>query len=199
MAASPGNLPVPGVAVVLAGGKSSRLGRDKAALRVDGTPMLARMVELAGRFCPVVAVSGRDPSAIAPGIPWFLDEDPGHGPIGGILTALTRFGVPCLVLSCDLPRLDEATLETLLSAWRARPPHAVMTTFEQAETGFIEALVAVYEPGAAPLLRAAKEEGCRKLSRAIPAALRHSVVYSVDDGQAFFNVNTPADLAQILP
>jgi molybdopterin-guanine dinucleotide biosynthesis protein A len=193
----------PEVAVVLAGGKSSRLGQDKAALCIDGKPMLARMIELAGRFCPVVAVSGRDPSAVAPGVPpdvpWFLDEDPGHGPIGGILTALTRFGAPCLVLSCDLPLLDEATLEALLDAWRNRPAHAVMTTFEQAETGFIEALVAVYEPQAAPILRAAMKEGCRKLSRAIPAALRHSVVYSVADGGAFFNVNTPADLAQILP
>ena len=51
---------------------------------------------------------------------------------------------------------------------------------------------------AAPVLRLAKEEGCRKLSRAIPAALRHCVIYSVRDGRPFFNVNTPADLAEIL-
>ena len=51
----------PDTAVILAGGKSLRLGQDKAAVRVEGLPMLARMVELARRFCPVVAVSGRDP------------------------------------------------------------------------------------------------------------------------------------------
>jgi molybdenum cofactor guanylyltransferase len=186
------------IAVILAGGKSRRLGQDKAAVLLDGLPMLARMVELARRFCPVVAVSGRDPSPLAPGLTWFLDQEPGIGPMGGIITALERYQKPCLVLSCDLPLLDDSTVERLLVAWRARPSETVLTTFEQAETGFIEALVAVYEPEAAAVLRRAKEEGCRKLSRAIPAALRHCVVYSVRDGRPFFNVNTPVDLAEIL-
>jgi molybdopterin-guanine dinucleotide biosynthesis protein A len=188
----------PEVAVILAGGKSRRLGQDKAAVQVDGLPMLKRMVDLARRFCPVVAVSGRDPSPLANGVAWFLDHEPGIGPMGGIITALERYQKPCLVLSCDLPLLDESTLEKLLIAWRTRPTSAVLTTFEQAETGFIESLVAVYQPEAAAILRHAKEEGCRKLSRAIPAALRHCVVYSVRDGRPFFNVNTPADLAEIL-
>lgn len=161
--------------------------------------MLARMVELAGRFCPVVAVAGRDPGPLVPAVPWFLDAEPGLGPMGGIITALERFRTPCLVLSCDLPRLGAPTLKKLLEAWRCKPAGAVMTTFEQAETGFIEALVAVYEPEASALLRRANEEGCRKLSRAIPAALRHCVVYRVKDGAPFFNVNTPDDLAEILP
>ncbi|MFP5239023.1 MAG: molybdenum cofactor guanylyltransferase [Acidobacteriota bacterium] len=188
----------PGVAVVLAGGKSRRLGRDKAAVVVDGQPMLARMVRLAGNFCPAVAVSGRDPAPLVQGVPWFLDAQTGLGPLGGIVTALERYGTACLVLSCDLPLLDSATLEILLAAWRSRPKHAVMTTFQQIETGFIEALVAIYEPQAAPLLRRASEEGCRKLSRAIPAALRHVVMYSTADARPFFNVNTPADLASVL-
>jgi len=119
----------PDVAVILAGGKSRRLGQDKAAVQVDGLPMLARMVALARRFCPVVAVSGRDPSALAPGLTWFLDQESGIGPMGGIITALERYQKPCLVLSCDLPLLDESTVERLLEAWRARPSWAVMTTF----------------------------------------------------------------------
>jgi len=188
----------PEVAVVLAGGKSRRLGQDKAAVQVDGLPMLERMVELARRFCPVVAVSGRDPSPLVNGLTWFLDLEPGLGPMGGIITALDRYQKPCLVLSCDLPLLDEATVERLLAAWRTRPANTVLTTFEQAETGFIEALVAIYEPEAAAVLLRAKEEGCRKLSRAIPAALRHCVIYSVRDRRPFFNVNTPSDLAEVL-
>lgn len=186
-------------AVILAGGKSRRLGRDKAAVELAGQAMLARMVSLARCVCPNVFISGRDPAPLVTDVPWFLDEAPGLGPLGGIITALERFQRACLILSCDLPLLDEATLRTLLAAWRLRPEGSVMTTFEQAETGFIEALVAVYEPQAALLLRRANEEGCRKLSRAIPAAFRHTVVYSVRQGRPFFNVNTPADLAQIIP
>lgn len=187
----------PGVAVVLAGGQSRRLGRDKAAVLVDGRPLLERMTGLAGRLCPVVAVSGRDPGPLSGVADWFLDDMPGNGPIGGILTALERYGVSCLVLSCDLPFLDQATLETLLAAWRAKPAHCVLTTFEQIETGYIESLVGVYEPGAAPILREALENGVRKLSRTIPANLRHTVRYRVRDSRPFFNVNTPAELRQV--
>ena len=189
----------PEVAIILAGGKSRRLGRDKAALEIGGQPLLVRMAELARRFCPIVAVSGRDPAPLLQGVPWFLDEIPGLGPLGGIATALTRYNTSCLVLSCDLPLLDEQTLTGLIAAWRVHPKGTAMTTFEQAETGFIEALVAVYEPEAAALLRRANEQGCRKLSQAIPAALRHSLIYSVKEGRPFFNVNTPGDLAAIIP
>jgi molybdopterin-guanine dinucleotide biosynthesis protein A len=184
----------PGAAVVLAGGKSLRLGRDKAAVDVGGRSLLARMVNLARRFCPLTVVAGRDPAPLVAGVPWFLDDLPGIGPMGGIVTALERIGLPCLVLSCDLPLLDEATLAKLLDAWRARPEETVMTTFVQTWTGYIEALVAVYQPEAAAVLRRANEKGCRKLSKAIPAALRHCVPYGADESRPFFNVNTQEDL-----
>jgi molybdopterin-guanine dinucleotide biosynthesis protein A len=189
----------PGAAVILAGGKSRRLGRDKAAVEVGGRAMLARMVDLSRRFCKVTVVVGRDPAPLVTGVPWFLDDLPEAGPLGGIVTVLERLRVSCLILSCDLPLLDEPTLARLLDAWRARPEGTVMTTYEQAWTGYIEALVAVYQPEAAALLRRAYEQGCRKLSRAIPAALRHCVVYGADESRPFFNLNTPEDLADLLP
>lgn len=181
-------------AVILAGGKSLRLGQDKAALDVDGKPLLARMVELAERCCANVCVSGRDPAPFGIQVPWCADQTQGLGPIGGIMTALERFATPCLVLSCDLPFLNGSTLRRLLEAWRTKPPHAAMTTFEQAETGFIEALVAVYEPSALPILRTAAANGCFKLSRAIPRELRHCVIYTAEENHPFFNLNTPCEL-----
>ncbi|GFK95662.1 putative molybdenum cofactor guanylyltransferase [Fundidesulfovibrio magnetotacticus] len=187
----------PPAAVILAGGQSRRLGRDKAAVLMEGRTLLERAVALAGNFCAEVAVSGRDPGPL-PGVScWFLDERPGNGPMGGILTALERFRAPCLVLSCDLPFLDRSTLGTLLAAWRTRPPHALMTTFAQIETDYIEALVSVYEPGAADVMRRALDQGQRKLSRAFPPALRHDVPYTVANARPFFNVNTPEELRQV--
>ena len=161
---------------------------------MDGQPLLARMSVLARRFCSQVVVCGRDPGHLSPGLPWFLDDTPGLGPLGGIITTLKRINASCLMLSCDLPHLDAATVEKLLDAWRTRPPGTMLTTFLQQETGFIEALVAVWEPQALPLLLAANEKGCRKLSRTIPAALTHCVPYSLQDAHPFFNVNTPEDL-----
>lgn len=181
-------------AVILAGGKSRRLGRDKAALDMGGQTLLARTVALALKFCPNVCVLGRDPAPCGVQVPWWPDDTQGLGPIGGIMTALERLARPCLVLSCDLPFLDDQTLKRLLAAWRDRPVHTLLTTFEQAETGFIEALVAVYEPGALPRLRISVAAGCHKLSRALPPELLHTVVYSEEQNRPFFNLNTPGEL-----
>lgn len=189
-------LNTPDVAVVMAGGQSRRLGRDKAALLVDGMTLLARTIRLAGRFCPLVAVSGRDPAFSGAPAPWFADAYPGLGPLGGVTTALARFGCACLVLSCDLPHMNDPTLVRLLQAWEEREPDTLMTTFEQAETGRIEALVAVYQPEAEPLLRQALHQGRLKLSAAIPRERRHHVVYTWAESRPFFNVNTPEDLAE---
>ena len=181
--------------LVLAGGKSSRLGRDKVTVPVSGVSLLSRTAHLAKRFCGEVYVSGRDPGPMQVSFPWLADDVPGMGPMGGILTGLDKLGSTLLVLACDLPMLNETTLDRLLDAHLRRPPSAVMTTFRQVETGYIESLVAVYEPGAAPYLRQSGRSGLYKLSRAVPEAVRHHVDYSQAESSVFFNINYPADLA----
>ncbi len=181
--------------LVLAGGKSTRLGTDKVVLPVSGGTLLARSVALASRFCSQVWVSGRNPLGLDVDAPWLPDDTPGMGPLGGILTGLAHIGGPLLVLACDLPLMDEATVARLIEARERRPEQAVMTTFLQSSTGYIEALVAVYEAGAAPLLAEAGERGMYKLSRAVPPEVRHHVPYGQDESHVFFNVNYPADLA----
>lgn len=190
--------------MVLAGGKSTRLGRDKVVEFVDGRPLLARMTALAGQVCRSVVISGRNPASLEEFPPevrrlgWVADEGPGSGPIRGIATCLRRLGGPMLALACDLPLLDTDTLERLLDAHAQRPPHAVMTTFLQPTTGYIEALVSVYEADALPLLEAAAAAGMFKLSRAIPFELRHHIPYAPEEAHVFFNINYPADLAMLM-
>jgi len=181
--------------LILAGGKSTRLGTDKVVLPLSGRTLLARMVTLASRFCPQVWISGRNPENLDVNAPWLPDDQPGMGPLGGILTGLQRIGGPLLVLACDLPLLDEATVSKLLAAREQRPAQAVMTTFLQPDTGFIESLVAVYEQDAQPLLAVAGQQGLLKLSRAVPPEVRHHVPYSQQEATVFFNINYPADLA----
>lgn len=185
----------PSTALVLAGGKSLRLGRDKVMLSYCGESLLERMVRLAASFCPRVVVSGRDPGGLGLDIPWLPDETTGLGPLGGILTGLRRLRGPLLVLACDLPVLDRNTLLRLFAAWERRPESAVMTTFLQPDTGYIESLVAIYEQAAEPFLSAAAAGGLFKLSRAIPPEYRWHVPYTHAESGAFFNVNFPADFA----
>lgn len=181
--------------VVLAGGKSTRLGRDKAFVAWRGDDLLGQAVRRLQAVLPEVWVVGRDPAAHALDVPWLLDQVPGLGPAGGVLTVLKSLGRSCLVTSCDLPLLTEEILASLLAAWRKRPSDRVMTTFLQTETGYIESLVAVYEPEAAEIIENALARGVRKLSAIFTPQLRHHIPYSKDDAMPFFNVNFPADLA----
>jgi molybdenum cofactor guanylyltransferase len=193
MSASGENL----LGVVLAGGKSSRMGRDKAWLTFFGQPMLCRVAEIVSRVTGELLISGRDPAAFGINAPWLPDETLDVGPAGGVLTVLAATGRPCLVVSCDLPFLTESTLELLLAAWKHRPASALMTTFRIVETGYIESLVAVYDPQGVPLLQQCLERGERRLSAIFPENVRCHIDYSKADGamaRAFFNVNSPPDL-----
>lgn len=183
--------------VVLAGGKSSRMGRDKAWLTFFGQPMLCRVADVLARVTGEILISGRDPSVFGLDAPWLPDATPNVGPAGGVLTVLAARARPCLVLSCDLPFLDEATLVRLVTAWRHRPDQALMTTYRIVESGYIESLVAVYEPGGVALLRQNLARGERRLSAIFPEQRRFHLDYSRGDApaaRAFFNVNSPPDL-----
>ena len=182
--------------VVLAGGKSSRMGRDKAWLTFFGQPLLRRVADVLARVTGEVFVSGRDPAPFGLTVPWLPDEMPELGPAGGILTVLSAVRRSCLVVSCDLPFLDEATLHRLVAAWRERPAGAVMTTFRIVETGFVESLVAVYDPEGVEILRRHLERGQRRLSAIFPDTRRWHIDYSAasPEARAFFNVNSPPDL-----
>lgn len=183
--------------IVLAGGKSSRLGHDKTRIVFSGVSLLSRSVDLLKRHCDMVHVVGRLPEDHGLNVPSFLDAVPGCGPAGGVATALRRLGRSCLVLSCDLPLMDDQTLRRLKAGWREKPDTALMTTFQQEDTGYIEALVSVYEPGALPLLERAFEQRLYQLNRILTGPMRHHIPYPRSEATPFFNVNHPADLSML--
>lgn len=184
-------------ALILAGGKSTRLGQDKVGLHWSGSIMLRRMMNLATPFCDQVFVSGRNPDQHKIDAPWIPDQYTGIGPIGGIISGLRTLGTPLLVLACDLPLLDSESLTLLLGENARRPKEKVMTTFLQKETGFIESLIAVYQPSALEWLEESAENGIYKLSRAIPPEKRHHIEYSAAESNTFFNINYPKDLEKL--
>lgn len=185
--------------VILAGGKSSRMGRDKAWLTFFGQPLLCRVADVLSRVTGELFVSGRDPAPFGINAPWLPDERPELGPAGGVLTVLAATRRPCLVVSCDLPFLDVATLVRLVEAWRRRPAPALMTTFRIVETGYVESLVAIYDPPGVTLLRHHLDRGQRRLSAIFSEDRRWHIDYHKTDttsARAFFNVNSPPDLTR---
>lgn len=101
--------------VVLAGGASRRMGQPKAALLMEGEPLLHRVVRLLGEALPAVIVVG-DPTVaeLVPETRLIADAFPGRGPLGGLRTAFDATDVPWLFLvACDMPFLRPALIRAM--------------------------------------------------------------------------------------
>ncbi len=133
--------------LLLTGGRSRRMQRDKLALEYGGQPQLARAMALLEplverSFISVRADQRNDPQRSA--FPCITDVLPDIGPIGGIHAALCAHPEAAwLVLAGDLPFLDTATLQQLIAA---RAPQRLATAFRSSHDGKPEPLCAIFEP-----------------------------------------------------
>jgi molybdopterin-guanine dinucleotide biosynthesis protein A len=114
-------------AFVLAGGKSSRMGQDKALLEIAGQPLIERTVDFARAVAhPVRGVGGASRFASL-NLDAVEDDFPGQGPLGGIATALRATNTEWnLILACDLPYLTREWLEYLTHRSQKSPADAVV-------------------------------------------------------------------------
>lgn len=182
--------------LVLAGGRSSRMGRDKAALEYAGRSQLERAFALLDPlvsrcFVSVRADQQHDP--LRARFPQIVDAAPGvEGPAAGILSALRAHPQSAwLVLACDLPFLDAGTLQHLIAR---RDPTRTATAFRSNHDGLPEPLCAIYEPAARSALEAFVAGG-----RICPRKfLIQSDALLLDQPRAesLDNVNTPTELEE---
>jgi molybdenum cofactor guanylyltransferase len=185
---------------VLAGGGSTRFGRDKALVEVGGRPMLERMVELLRRVAKEVKIVAAPNKYAKFGVTMVEDQWPGEGPLGGIVTALedaARNTAPPewnLILSCDMPFLTPEWL-AFLGERAVRSKAEVV--FPHSASG-PEPLCACWQTAAAAKLRTGFESGVRKVTEGI-ALLRAEVLDAPDwrrfdsAGRLFWNMNTAKD------
>ncbi len=176
--------------LVLAGGLSSRMKRDKATLEYGGKSQLERAYELAARHLSRVFVSVRATQATEPSRahhPLIIDSVPGEGPIVGIRSALAAHPqVAWLVVACDLPFLSDAALTQLIAE---RDASASATAFRSAHDGLPEPLCAIWEPRSASELDAYEAAGGRCPRKFL---MRHAVrILEPSDRRALDNINTP--------
>jgi molybdopterin-guanine dinucleotide biosynthesis protein A len=148
--------PAPLYGLVLAGGRSTRMQRDKAAIEYQaGETQLDAAVKLLTPRVERVFVSVRAEQSgerARAGYAQIVDRGDVEGPIAGISAALAEHPqVAWLVLACDLPFLDGRTLDTLIAA---RNPSRAATAFKSAHDALPEPLCAIYEPRARELLAA---------------------------------------------
>lgn len=193
----------PLIGLVLAGGRSSRMGTDKAALpHPDGRTLARRIYDLLHEAgCGSVMLSLRHDQEIPAGFesaPAVARDPEGvsEGPLSGLLAAMRLHpGSDWLVLACDLPRLDVFTLENLVSS---KLPGEAFLSYRSEFDGLPEPLCALYGIGSLEILETAAADGmrcprkvlirnnCRLLDPVSPRALE--------------NANTPGDWeAAIIP
>ncbi len=133
--------------LVLSGGHSTRMQRDKAALRYHGRTQLEWALSFIEPYVDKAFVSVRadqqnDP--IRSQFELIADTREGLGPIGGIVAAQANHpDVAWLVIACDLPFLDESTLQVLIAG---RDPQRSATAFRSSHDGLPEPLCAIWEP-----------------------------------------------------
>src|SRR5579884_1540189 len=174
---------------VLAGGKSSRMGRDKALLEIGGEPLLLRVARAVSEAAGSTVIIG-DPGAYGRfGWPVIADAAPGLGPAGGLFTALENTTEDWnLVVACDMPGITAAMLREVLSATRAsagarcaaarsvRGPEPLCAAYHRCCLGEIRRAIA----------------GGRLRMRDLLASLEPEEV-PVSDVHVLENINTPAE------
>ena len=176
--------------LVLAGGRSSRMKRDKAAIEfhAGSTQLDAAMKLLEGRVTRAyVSVRGdqQDDPARAR-YARIVDRGDIEGPIAGISAAFASSpDVAWLVLACDLPFLDAATLDKLLLA---RDPRFDATAFRSSHDGLPEPLCAIYEPSARVAIAAQIAAGRNCPRKFLINA--HTQLLDQPNPRALDNVNT---------
>ena len=188
------NIP-PLYGLVLAGGKSQRMGKDKGQIEYHGKPQRIFMADILNEICDETFLSVRSSkNEAATEYPFLEDTFYDLGPFGAIASAFRhRPNAAWLVIACDLPLLDLETLDFLV---KNRNPSAIATAFNSPVNEFPEPLISIWEPSSYPILLQFLAQGfsCPR------KVLINSDVNLVDapDGQKLMNVNRPEELAEVM-
>src|SRR3569833_3002095 len=171
--------------LVLAGGRSRRMGRDKAFAELGGRPLVAHALDLLRPHCRWLAISANADHAsfAAFGAPVLADEDDSRpGPLAGLLSGLAfaraHGAEMILTVPVDVPFLPSRAPERLVGA--LRQSEALVAV---ARTGAgLEPLVAAWRPGAEPVIRASLEAGRRAVRDVLEVIPVAEVIFDAAEG-----------------
>jgi molybdopterin-guanine dinucleotide biosynthesis protein A len=187
-------MPKPIFGLVLAGGESRRMGRDKALLDRNGQSQLAFIADLLGECVDRVFVSTRadqDADTERSQYDQIVDRYDNIGPVAGILSALEEYpDVDWLVLACDLPNINKETIKHLLDSRDGEQP---FTAYTSSHDGLPEPLCAVYHSGCNDIVQEFVNDGM-VCPRKILIRSETRLLQQTDPG-SLDNINTPDDLA----
>jgi molybdopterin-guanine dinucleotide biosynthesis protein A len=174
---------------VLTGGRSSRMGRDKALLECGGETLVERIAHAVEQACGSAVLVGCPERYRRLPFHSIADGQPQQGPLGGIEAALGASEAEWnLVVACDMPSVTVELLASLLDAARECAGNCIVPV---SPGGRLQPLCALYRRGSLGTIRALLEGGVRRMSDAIPRL--GAVLLPMPSAEAFRNVNTPEE------
>jgi molybdopterin-guanine dinucleotide biosynthesis protein A len=182
-------------AIVLAGGKSRRMGSNKALLDFGGRPLISVLID---RILPItdqILISSNDPHCYKfLNFPVIQDRYPGHGPLAGLHAAmLSSDSSLFIVLACDLPNLEAPLLRNLISL-----AEGYDAAIPRTSGGLAHPLCAVYRRTCLPAVENALLRGVNKVVEIMLESALSIKWVSPEEGrfrdEDLANINTPEDL-----
>lgn len=181
--------------LVLAGGKSTRMGTDKGLLNYHGKPQRSYLFETLQETCEQTFISCRPEQAseIQKDFPILPDSFMGLGPFGAILSAFRKFpNHAWLVVACDLPLLDKKSLQFLIEN---RNASKIATAFHNPATDFPEPLITIWEPSAYPVLFQFLAQGYSCPRKVLINS--EIEVLGIENSDVLMNVNKPEEMEAV--
>ena len=184
--------------VILAGGKSSRYGKNKALVQIDGIFLIQKVLQvMQSLFSSVILITNTPETYAFLNIPMHKDKIKGLGPLGGIFTGLSVIPENAgFFVACDMPSLNCDLIRHL--AGNRQNFDVVVPNL----SGKFEALHALYTKNCLPEIERLIHSGAYQIFRFFP----HVSVRYVDENEvrrfdpelrSFFNINRPEQLQNI--
>ena len=184
-------------AVILCGGRSSRMGHDKATLLAGAETFLDRAIRVAREIAGDVIVVARASQAIPPGVRVVNDPVEDLGPLAGIAAGLSSSQTDLnIVIACDMPLIKSAVLQRLVDAIAGHDACVAVVD------GHASVLCAVYRSRVAPIAKQMLDHGERRVmafvdrikTKRVDAALLRDID---PDLETFFSCDTPEAYQQL--
>lgn len=180
--------------LVLAGGKSERMGTDKGLMVWYGTPQRYYLAGLLKKYCKRVFISCREDQEqeIIKHNDVVVDMYEDLGQYGALLSAMSKYpNRSWLVVACDMPFVDKYALETLISN---RDYSMLATAYTSPDSDLPEPLLAIWEVKSRDRLLDLLEEGVTCPRKALIKSYGHVKLIKPTSADVVANINTPKDV-----
>ncbi len=176
-------------AIILAGGKSTRMGEDKGLMKLDGKLMIQYVIDVLKQITNQIIIISNNLEYEQLGYPVFADEIKGKGPLAGIYTGLLNSKTSLnLVLSCDVPYIKTELLEFLIEKSQG---YDVTIPEKDGQT---HQLIGVFDKSCEEGFKSAIDNNCLKLISAYESLNLNVVDANQFDEKLFRNINTKNDI-----